>query len=434
MQMNRNWAGAVIQEVTRVPPGSVAECVRVQHENQGLNRKDKPMTKQSQRLTRIVVSILALVTGLALVPTATAQCPGTTFTGGLQLPSKIIQGSKGNLIVAETGTFAPNSGRVSIVDEQGNRRTLVDGLPSGLNEMGEPSGTSGVYLQGRTLYILNGEGDATLAGPIPGTEVPNPAPSSPILSSILALHFNGEVENTTTGFTLSLADHQALKNGEQVNLENGQGDKIALELVADFPNYVPEFLPFFPPNVRHSNPYGIVKIEENLFVSDGGMNAVFAVNIDSGSISTLTAFAPIPNPLFPGFGGPVIEAVPDSIRESDGQLLVALLRGFPFLAGNASIMKVDPSSGAATPLIGGLTSAIDVLPVKEKGSNSHLTLEISTNLLAGDPGRLQRFATAAGPGTLISNCLISPSSMVRDKDNLYVTEIFTGRIMRIPGL
>jgi len=392
------------------------------------------MTKQSQRFTGIVVTILALAASFAWAATATAQCPGTTFTGGLQLPSKIIQGSKGNLIVAESGTFAPNSGRVSIIDAQGNRRTLVDGLPSGLNEIGEVAGTSGLYLQGRTLYILNGEGDATLAGPIPGTEVPNPAPSSPILSSIIALHFSDEAENTTSGFTLSIADHQALKNGEKLKLENGQGDKTTVELIADFADYTSDSLPFFPPNVRHSNPYGITKIGEGLFVSDGGQNAVYAVDAHTGAISTLTTSPSIANPLFPGFGGPFIEAVPDSIRESDGQLLVTLLRGFPFLAGNASVMKVDPSSGATTVMIGGLTSAIDVLPVKEKASNSHLTLEISTNLLGGSPGRLQHFATPAGPGTVISNCLISPSSMVRDKDNLYVTEIFTGRVMRIPGL
>lgn len=391
------------------------------------------MSKQSQRLTGIVVAVLALAASLALVKTAEAQCPGTTFTGGLQLPSKIIQGGKGNLIVAEAGTFAPNSGRVSIVDGLGNRRTLIDGLPSGINEIGDISGTSGLYLQGRTLYIVNGEGNATLAGPIPGTEVPNPAPSSPILSSVLALHFSADAEKTTSGFTLSLADHQALKNGDKLKLDNGKGDKITLELVADFPDYTADPLPFFAPNVRHSNPYGVTKIGDNLFVNDGGQNAVFTITIDSGSISTLTTFAPIANPLFPGFGGPFIEAVPDSIREFDGQLYVTLLRGFPFLPGNASVMKVNPSTGAATPLITGLTSAIDVLPVKEKGKTSYLTLEISTNLLAGDPGRLQNFATAAGPGAVVSNCLISPSSMVRVDGNLYITEIFTGRIIKIPG-
>ena len=390
------------------------------------------MTKSPQRLTGILVAVFTLATSLALVRTAAAQCPGTTFTGGLELPSKIIQGGKGNLIVAETGTFAPNSGRISIVDGQGNRRTLLEGLPSGINEIGDISGPGGLYLQGRTLYIVNGEGDATLAGPIPGTEVPNPTPSSPILSSVLALHFSGEVEKTTAGFTLSLADHQALKNGDKVKLNNGEGDKITLELVADFPDYTPDSLPFFPPNVRHSNPYGVTKIEDNLFVVDGGQNAVFTVDIDSGSISTLTTFPPLPNPLFPGFGGPFIEAVPDSIREFDGQLYVTLLRGFPFLPGNATVMEVNPSNGAATPLISGLTSAIDVLPVKDKGQTNYLTLEISTNLLAGNPGRLQHFATPAGPGTVISSCLISPSSMVRNEDSLFVTEIFTGRIVKIP--
>jgi hypothetical protein len=391
------------------------------------------MSKQSQRLTGIVVAVLALAASLGLVKTAEAQCPGTTLTGGLQLPSKIIQGGKGNLIVAEAGTFAPNSGRVSIVDGQGNRRTLIDGLPSGINEIGDISGTSGLYLQGRTLYIVNGEGNATLAGPIPGTELPNPAPSSPILSSVLALHFSAEAEKTTSGFTLSLADHQALKNGEKLALSSKQGDKLTLELVADFPNYTADPLPFFAPNVRHSNPYGVTKIGDNLFVNDGGQNAVFTINLDSGAISTLTTFAPIANPLFPGFGGPFIEAVPDSIREFDGQLYVTLLRGFPFLPGNASVMKINPSTGAATALISGLTSAIDVLPAKDKGQTSYLTLEISTNLLAGNPGRLQNFATAAGPGAVISNCLISPSSMVRDGDSLYVTEIFTGRIIKIAG-
>jgi len=391
----------------------------------------KSLPKILHRFHQTLSSLLILVASLAFGWDAKAQCPGSTVTGGLQLPAKVIQTEKNNLLIAETGFGAPNSGRISIVDEQGNRRTLLSGLPSGINEIGDPSGPGGIYLQGRTLYILNGEGDATLAGPIPGTELPNPAPSSPILSSVLALHFSAEAEQITTGFTLTLADHQALKNGETLELGNGPGDKITIELIADFPDYTPDPLPFFAPNVRHSNPYGVTKIEDNLYVSDGGQNKVLKVNIDSGTISTLTTFPPIPNPA--PFGGPFIEAVPDSIREFDGQLLVTLLRGFPFLPGNAAVMKVDPVSGAATPLITGLTSAIDVLPLKAKGEAGYLTLEISTNLLANDPGRLQRFASAAGPGAVISNCLISPSSMALDKKTgtLYVTEIFTGRLMRI---
>ena len=225
-----------------------------------------------------------------------------------------------------------------------------------------------------------------------------------------------------------------MKNGEKLSFSNGGGDKITVELVVDFPNFVPDPLPFFPANVRHSNPFGLVGIGDQLYISDGGRNAVLKVDIPTGSFSVLTTFPPIPNPA--PFGPPVIEAVADNVREYNGQLLVTLLRGFPFLAGNSVVMSVNPVTGSAAPFITGLTSAIDVLPVKTKGATSFLTLEVSTDLLGGAPGRLQRFPTPAGPGIFISTCLIGPSNMERDDktSTLYITEIFTGRIIKIPGL
>ena len=48
----------------------------------------------------------------------------------LQIPTGIIQSRAGNLLVAESGTPAPNSGRISIVDPSGNRRTLVAAGPA----------------------------------------------------------------------------------------------------------------------------------------------------------------------------------------------------------------------------------------------------------------------------------------------------------------
>ena len=389
-----------------------------------------------RNMRTVAVCLLFAAISLCGSSNISAQCPGTTLTGGLQGPSKLVQSNVGNLIVAETGPPIPNSGRVAIVGLDGSRRTLLDGLPSGLNANGDFSGTQGVFLQGRTLYVLNGEGNATLPGPLPGTELPNPSPNSPLISSVLAVHFSAAAEKNTTGFALTLADHQALKNGEKLNFSNGGGDKITVELVADFPNFVADPLPFFPANVRHSNPFGLVGIGDQLYISDGGRNAVLKVDIPSGAFSVLTTFPPIPNPLFPGFGPPVIEAVADNVREYNGQLLVTLLRGFPFLAGNSVVMSVDPVTGSAAPFITGLTSAIDVLPVKTKGTTSFLTLEVSTDFLGGAPGRLQHFPTPAGPGIVISNCLIGPSNMERDDktSTLYITEIFTGRIIKIPGL
>src|SRR5262245_4532836 len=71
---------------------------------------------------------------------ASAQCPATPLTSGLQIPLGILQSNEGNLLVSETGTPTPSTGRISIVGLNGSRRTLLDGLPSGINDVNEPSG------------------------------------------------------------------------------------------------------------------------------------------------------------------------------------------------------------------------------------------------------------------------------------------------------
>src|ERR1043165_1772031 len=69
-----------------------------------------------------------LIGGLAARALAQAPCPNVeTFATGLVAPSTIIQTPRGDFIVAEAGPQAPNNGRVSIVDQQGNRRTLLEG-------------------------------------------------------------------------------------------------------------------------------------------------------------------------------------------------------------------------------------------------------------------------------------------------------------------
>jgi hypothetical protein len=284
-----------------------------------------------------------------------------------------------------------------------------------------------LYLRGRTLYITTGQGDATLAGPFPGSEIPNPNPSSPIFNSVLAIHFSANVEKTTNGFSLSLADQQALANGQELSFGK-KGGGVSIELISNLPDYVSAPLSSLPNNVRHSNLYGLTGIGNRLYVVDAGLNAVHEIGINTGESSILPVFPPISNPL--PFGPPVIEAVPTNIREFGNQLLVTLLRGFPFPPNTAQVMTVDPQTGTSSPFINGLTSAIDVLP----HNGGFLTLEISTNLLAGQPGRLQYWSSPTGAATVISNCLIGPSSMVYDQktETLFVTEIFTGRIIQIP--
>ena len=370
---------------------------------------------------------------LALAVVAFLGLVGPANGVELQRPSKLIQTPLGNLLVAEVGTAALNSSRVSIVDPDGNRRTLIGGLPSAINAVNASTGTSGLYLQGRTLYVVIGEGDVTKPGPFPRTEIPNPTPASPIFSSVLAVHFSAAVEKNTTGIALSLTDHVALKDGERLVRIDADGARITVELVVDFPDYLPEPLPNLATNVRHSHPYGVVADDDFLYVVDGGFNLVHKVEIETGLYETLVSFPRTPNP--GAFGPRLIENVPTSIRWNGDRLLVTLLSGFPFIAGLSQVREIDPDTGENAALITGLSSAIDVIPLTKDGETvGYLTLEYSLALLAGRPGRLQLFDASGTPVAVLANDLITPSSMVYDRKtgSIVVAEINPGVLVVIP--
>lgn len=366
---------------------------------------------------------------------AQEPCPAVeTLATGLLAPSKIIQTPRGDFIVAEGGPQVPNNGRVSIVDRNGVRRTLLDGLPSARTFVGDFNGTTGVYLDGRTLFVVNGQGDVTLAGPVPGTERANPSPASPIFSSVLAVHFSAAMEDSTTGITLTLADHQALKSGETLTRSDAAGRRMTLRLVADFPDFAPEPRANFADNVRHSHPYGIVADESFLYVVDAGFNKVRKLDRASGVEQTLATFVPTPNPNVPAVP-PFMENVPTSIRWNGDQLLVTLLSGAPFIAGFSQVRQIDPVSGANTPLVQGLSAAIDVTPLYDGDAPAgFLTLEFNLNFPAPGPGRLQFVSGANATPVIVSGCLTTSSSLVLDRksDRLVIAELATGRLVTLP--
>jgi hypothetical protein len=382
-------------------------------------------------------ALLIAATGSLPEGLASAQepvCPPMEITSGLRRPIGIELSNQGNLLVSETGTPALHSGRISIVEPTGIRRTLLDGLPSGISDVGDPAGPDGLYMRGRTIYVTIGIGDNILAGPVLGTATANPTPSSPIFSSVLAIHLSANAERITAGFTLTIADQETLASGQTLTLSNGGGDKLTIDLVANFPNSVPNPLPFFSANVAGSNPYDVVAVGDFLYVTDGGMNKVWKVDLLTGAFSTLTTFAPLPNPLFPAVGGPVMEAVPTGIAFADGQILVALLRGVPFLPGASTIQQIDPETGIAATLIGGRKTAIDVLPIGTGSDVDYLVLQhASVGLFFGSPGVLLRFEAPDAPPTVVVGCLDRPTSMVLDTSTstLYVSELLTGRVVAI---
>ena len=387
------------------------------------------------RIFNSVAFSVALAASAAVVGDAQANAQCTQLASGLRSPLGTALTNQGNLLVSETGTTAPRSGRISIIDPNGNRRTLLRGLPSGLNDVGDPSGPAGIFIRGRTVYLAIGDGDVAIPGPFPGSALENPnGPSSPIFSSILAIHFSAATEKTTNGFTLTFADQQALANGETVTLSNSTQDKITIRLIANFPNFISAPLPTVPGNIQESNPYHLVAVDDSLYVTDGGRNLTWQVDLATGSFSPLVVFPSIPNPLFPALGGPFIQAVPTGIASFQDQLFVTLFRGAPFLTGTSSVEQVDPMTGSDIPFITGLTTAIDILPIKEKGETNYLVLQFSS---AGPffqgPGLVLRFNNPAGPPTLIANCPTLPTSMTLDgKTNaLYVSEL-AGRIVTIP--
>lgn len=358
---------------------------------------------------------------------------GPPFAAGLQTPTRIVFTPQGNIVVAEAGTPTANSGRVSLIDRtNGTRRTLIDGLPSGISGSGAeaaPSGPSAVAVQGSTLYVLIGAGNGVLPGPAPGTEQANESPASPILSSLLSLQLTTPLDLASGGFSLSPADHTLLKNGETLTLHGANDSEMTVKLVADFPNHTPSFRPDFPANVRAGNPFGVVVLGQTAFVVDASQNLVRRVDTVSGTFETLTTFAAVQNPL--PFGPPFIDPVPDSITLRGNDLLVTTLTGFPFPPGKAEVRKVNIVTGENTPYLLGLTSGIDVHPLGDSDSDPLLVLEFSTNMTQSEPGRL-RMVTAAGVSTTIAEGLPTPTSIAVDQrsGDIFIAHIFPGFITR----
>ena len=207
-----------------------------------------------------------------------------------------------------------------------------------------------------------------------------------------------------------------------------------LEVLVNFPNFTADSRPNFAENVRASNPFGIAVNGRKLYVVDASQNQVWEVDSDNGDRRTVIVFGPRVNSLFPTLGPPFIDPVPDNVRLIGKSLLVPLLSGFPFAPASTEIRKVRLVNGANEPFISGLSSAIDVLPfVDHSGENRFYVLEFSTNMLANAPGRLSRYDQPDGSPVVLVNNLVSPTSLVRDETtgDLFVTEIFAGRVTRV---
>lgn len=396
------------------------------------------------KTTSATIRILFAV--LLTVSFAYAQST-TVLTGGLDLPSKMESGPGETLIVAEAGTADPNTGRISVVDQNtGDVRTLISGLPSGVNNLGgedNTSGPSGLLLRGNRLFVTIGNGDSVLAGAGPGLETPNPTPSSELFNSVLELWLPGGYHNMTEGFELTADDQDDLVNTGFAFLSNSLGRKLTVRLVANLPDYIANPTDKFPDNVKASNLYGVETFQTSLYVVDAGLNRIHKVSMKNGAAETFVVFGVIPNPMFPGMGGPFVEPVPDAVLRFGNTLLVPNLTGFPFVPGLSSVQAVGLKSAEITPFITELTSAIDIEKALDGDDEDFAgegapfyTLEFSVDQLTGAPGRLRFYITPASDPVDVVTDLITPSAMVVNgkTGDVYVSEIFTGRIIRVSDI
>lgn len=372
---------------------------------------------------------LAALLPLLLAFPAASQ---TVLADGLLTPMQVTSAGRGALLVCEAG-IGPNTGRVSRVStDDGSVLTIFDGLPSGIDSAGGPAGPTQMVRQGETRwFLLLGEADAVRNTELPGQQTPNPAgPSSPIVSSVVQIDFSAPVKQLTSTFTLTLADHFALADGATLTLRSGS-EWARLRLLEDFRDLVPD--PFT--GVRASNTFRMARRGQALYIVDAGLNQLSRVHAATGRYRKLVSFPPLPNSL--PFGPPVLDAVPTSVRTyQPNQLLVTIFTGFPFPVGGASVVSVDLGDGTVTPVVEGLTAAIDVLPIPHsRGQDGLLVLEFSQDMLAEPPmpGRLLRVDGSGGTPEVLSAGLITPTSVAYEAatGRIFVTQLATGQVVEV---
>jgi hypothetical protein len=356
-------------------------------------------------------------------------CQSQVVATGLQTPHKLILTPRGNFLVTEPSR-TPNAGRISFVTRAGVRRSLMEGLPSGIDPtLANGSGPNAMALRDRTLYLSIGGGDTERRG-APPISIHNPeGASSPIFASILEIRFGADVDAIGGTFRMTAQHQQTLTDGGEVELDDGAGVKARISLLARFPISEPAPAVIY----RFSNPWGLALSEDgrNLYMTDASQNSLLRVDTSTGRWRRLVRFPPVPNP--GSVGPPVLDAVPTGVRLYGDQVLVSFLTGFPFVPGNARVLAVDPDTGRTAPFIFFLTSATDILVrTRPDGSRQFFVLEFSQNQSATPPppGRLMRYDTPVGQ--VAATGLIAPVSLAYDEStrDLFILEL-RGQILQL---
>ncbi|HET7117616.1 MAG TPA: ScyD/ScyE family protein [Hanamia sp.] len=257
----------------------------------------------------------------------------TTVASGLAGPMGIETDSYGNIWVSEGGTDTldtngsthNNDGKVIVITPNGKQYDAIINLSSYKNAAsGQLQGTVHILRDGSTLYVLSGD-------------------------------------------YLYRADISHFKPGDKP-IDAGT---LPFEDIASVIRQIPSA----NNPEKDSHPYNLTKGPDgNLYITDAGANAI----LKRTGVNNYSILAEIPNfsnPTNPLIGGPIVQAVPTSIRYDGSNFLVTTLTGFPFLEGQATIYKVS-LSGNVSVYQKGFTMLVDQAP---GNSSNHIVVQYASS-------------------------------------------------------
>jgi hypothetical protein len=327
------------------------------------------MRTPSIRIKCIATTALLIV--VAAIATGTYAASVRTVVTGLDNPRGIAIGPGGRILLIEAGmggTTPSMTGHVTEIFRGDVRRILT--LPSTFVLMGEVSGPT-------SIAVADGLGNmfVTMGG----------GPSFPFGYLLRANPVRTSYVADMTGFEWAM---------------NPDGVQ--------------------PPD---SNPYGVaVASDGSVLVADAAANDLLQVAGD-GTIHTVAVFPPAQNVLFPGIGGPTVQAVPTSIAIGpDGGWYVGELRGFPF-ATPSHIWRIEPGSREVHCVVGATSGAC----IDWATGLRHVV-----SIAFGPDGDLYVSQYGPGPGPPFLPGWSIPGSVVRvDAVTKAISPVYTG--LTAPG-
>jgi hypothetical protein len=279
-------------------------------------------------LLLVAVSVVALAS-----PATAAQVE--KVAGGLDNPRHLAFGGD-DLYVAEAGRGGAGpcfpgpegtpvcvgaTGAVTVVDDDGDQRRLVEGLASLANEGtgAHAIGPHGIYVKGEHgVLVTNG-------GPLFANrdELAAVNPVADLFGWVLRIKHDESIER--------LADIWAFERDNNPH-----------------------------PEAVDSNAVDVLVDGRRLVVADAGGNTLLKAT-KHGAVELLTVFADrlVPDPF--GSGQIPMQAVPTGVvKGPHGDYIMSQLTGFPFPVGAANVYRVDRKTGEAEVFASGFTNIMDL--------------------------------------------------------------------------